>query len=531
MSELPQGGQLEVGLVEHTPNRLTALLAAGSLAVGLMVSPTFEQSAHADTSPQVVIGMPFNGKWAYNANVDPPYTDANSSHPSVHEAYGFDWATDIYAAAGTEVDLYGTSSSGTVTFKRNSITDTCSQYGANIAGKGVVFDVRVNGTKIGEVKYDHLDLTDVGDDPINSGTKIGVVTNEALNSSCYQTRHTHMQLLNTGGNFACYSDHGHPGVTLDAKADLGVIGSTNSAGKQACAPNATAVLPPPDNLFVLQGNTLYGKTRLGDNWSTLTSAAESFQAAGQRVGIIDTAGNLKAKDGIGGQWIAEMGAIDQYVITPNLLAVRVGGTIYAKAQLTDQWTTLTSNATSLEAAGGRIAWQDTRGAIWGRDGLQGNSVVETSGAAQYAVTPNLFLVRQGTTLLGKIQLADQWSTLTNAANDVKASANRIAIIDTSGAIEAKDTLGGQWHTETTGAAQYLVTPDKLIVRQGDSLLDKSGLADQWTTLGGGIADVKAGGERVMAIDSTGKVIAKDGLDGNWSTETSGESQYGVANTQ
>jgi hypothetical protein len=310
------GQQLDVGPIEHTPNKLTTILAASGMAAGLLMSPLIEQPAYADTA-QVVINMPFSGKWAYNANVNPPYTDANSSHPSVHEAYGFDWATDIYAAAGTEVNISGRSPNGAVTFKRNRTADTCSKYGANIAGQGVVFDVRVNGNKIGEVKYDHLDLTDVGNDPISSGTKIGVVTSEPLNASCFQTRHTHVQLKNTSGNYACYSDHGHPGASLSAGTDIGVVGSSNNSTKQACASvpsgdNGDNTPPPKDStqMILNHAEEIWAKNGVGVGGWTFEAAGGSavdIASGGGVQMILDHAGQVWARQGIGGDWIQETG--------------------------------------------------------------------------------------------------------------------------------------------------------------------------------------------------------------------------------
>jgi hypothetical protein len=189
--------------------------------------------------------MPLRAEWAYDREVAPPFTDANSSHPSVHARYGFDWATDLYAAEDTAVKVFGSSPQGTVTFKRSGISDTCSSYGANIAGKGVTFDVLVNGVEVGEVKYDHLDLTDVGNDPIASGTKIGEVTSELLHGSCFQARHVHVQLKNTAGNHSCYVDHGKTGIELNEGTSLGILGSNNSNGKEACASVPSSPPPPP----------------------------------------------------------------------------------------------------------------------------------------------------------------------------------------------------------------------------------------------------------------------------------------------
>lgn len=293
----------------------------------------------------------------------------------------------------------------------------------------------------------------------------------------------------------------------------------------------TAPAALPDNLFVLQGNTLFAKSNLLDTWTTLTNAANGFQAAGQRVAIIDTNGNLEAKDGLYAPWEFETSAVDQYVITPNLLAIRVGQVVYAKAELSAPWTTVATNAASLEAAGGRLAWQDTSGMIWARDGVLGASFAETQGAAQYVVTPNLLLVRQGTMLFGKTQLGDNWLRLTNAATDVGATATRIVITDTNGAVEAKDGLGGAWKLEITNADEFVVTPESLLVRQGAILLGKVALADSWSVVAAGISSFRASGPRIAVVSSNGAIMAKDGLDGTWVNVTSGAAQYQIANTE
>ena len=65
--------------------RFSPRLLAAVLAV--VVAAALAQCARASASPTATVGMPFSGKWAYNVNVDPPYTDGNSSHPSVHTNY------------------------------------------------------------------------------------------------------------------------------------------------------------------------------------------------------------------------------------------------------------------------------------------------------------------------------------------------------------------------------------------------------------------------------------------------------------
>ena len=263
-------------------------------AVGLLVAggTTVEGAIDADPAyaagEQATIGMPFSGKWAYDAIVTPPYTDQNSSHPSKHNPYGFDWSTDLYAPADTDVKVYGSSAQGTVTFQRNGASDTCSSQGPNIAGQGVTFDVLVNGAEVGEVKYDHIDPIDVGNNPIASGTKIGEITSESLNSSCYQVRHAHIQLKNTVMNRSCYVDRGNPGTQVSEGHSIGVLGSANTAIQEACStvPNAPT---SAGRVAIINGaGAAYAKDEISPGgWHRLTNDGEAaaISASGTQVAV------------------------------------------------------------------------------------------------------------------------------------------------------------------------------------------------------------------------------------------------------
>lgn len=235
-----------VGFVDKLKNRWLTTAVLGLVGTGVaVIGPGNQEAAHAVDPIKATIGMPFQGKWAWNVAINPPYTDSNSSHPSVHERYGADWTTDIYAAVNTPVKVYGTSNQGIVTFKKSSTSDTCSSKGPNIAGQGLTFDVLVNGAKRGTVKYDHIDPETIGTDPITSGTKIGEVTSETLHNTCFQTRHVHVQFKNVDTNkFACYTDHGKPGQNNIAEGQaIGDIGSQNTGVQQACT---TGPIPPTE---------------------------------------------------------------------------------------------------------------------------------------------------------------------------------------------------------------------------------------------------------------------------------------------
>src|SRR5262249_11711768 len=118
------------------------------------------------------------------------------------------------------------------------------------------------------------------------------------------------------------------------------------------------------------------------------------------------------------------------------MVVRSGSNVYAKAGLTDGWTTLASNATDIQASGNRLAFVDS-GNVWVRDGVTGTGYNEWTGATQYVVTPTALVVRSGSNVYAKAGLTDGWTTLASNATDIQASGNRIAFVD-SGNLWVRD---------------------------------------------------------------------------------------------
>jgi hypothetical protein len=181
-----------------------------------------------------------------------------------------------------------------------------------------------------------------------------------------------------------------------------------------------------------------------------------MSASGSRIAFIDS-GNLWVRDGVSGTGYNEMaGGVTQYAVTPTAVVVRSGGTVYAKAGLTDTWTTLAGNATDIQASANRIAFIDS-GNLWVRDGVGGTGYNETSGVSQFAVTPTLLVVRGGSSMSAKAGLTDSWTSLTAGATDMKASGNRIAFVDGNGHLWAKDGIQGTWYDETSGFNQYAIS--------------------------------------------------------------------------
>ena len=193
--------------------------------------------AHAAGS-QAVVGMPFSGQWAYNALVNSPYTDSNSSHPSVHHTPGGgDWATDVYAAEGTAVKLSVPIQTGTtLSFSWKATSTSC--------GQSVGINIIVDGTTIGWLYYAHLNNA-VTSGAITNGMTLGTVHDWVVNGvHCNPGVHVHQEFKNVT-NYSCYVDNGQPGVTLNAGANEAVLGSSNTGAQQACS-SIPSNTPPPD---------------------------------------------------------------------------------------------------------------------------------------------------------------------------------------------------------------------------------------------------------------------------------------------
>ncbi len=204
--------------------RIAALALIVSSFLFLICSPLSVLAANE----KATIGMPFQGKWAYNANVNPPYTDSNSSHPTVHPIYGsgYNWSTDLYAAAGTSVKWNVSGSTGTLTYSWASSSTGC--------GSSTAVNVSDNGVAVGTLYVAHLSGA-VTSGTITNGMSLGTVAN----LSCNPGPHVHVE-FKSSINPACYKDHGNPGVTLGEGIELGTVGTTGStANRQACAGGST----------------------------------------------------------------------------------------------------------------------------------------------------------------------------------------------------------------------------------------------------------------------------------------------------
>ena len=233
---------------------LTAVLG-GAVSGGATPGRTSTTRAMAATSPAVTVGMPFAGKWAYNQKVLPPYVDTCpgggyscpglSSHPSVHKTDGGgDWATDLYAPAGTQVRLRVKISSGQLSYAWKTSTG-CPD--------STWILVKVDGAPVGTIYYSHLAKGATRSGPITNGMLLGRIADPSTDGNCNPGPHVHIELKNSrAGSYACWTDHGNPGVKLDEGTPIGVLGRPNAGRKSSCAASGS---PPPNSHWVVAPTT------------------------------------------------------------------------------------------------------------------------------------------------------------------------------------------------------------------------------------------------------------------------------------
>ncbi len=326
-------------------------------------------------------------------------------------------------------------------------------------------------------------------------------------------------------------------------------GSLTWSGK-----TAVGVVHSPSNTFtsgsdllaIRTGGNIYGKTKLDGSWSPALnpSTVADMRVSGMRITWTGTDGNLYAKDvdiahGFGNAWAQEYGALDQYAASSSVLAIRIGGNIYAKAGLSDAWSSALNpgSVSDVRVSGNRITWTGTNGHVYAKDwdavhGF-GNAWIDECGAVdQYAASDQLFVVRSGIGISGKSALAGAWTYNFNASSvaDVRVSGNTITYTDTSGNVWAKQGLTGAWIQESSTVDQYAASDQLFVVRSGANISGKLGITGSWVYNfnGSPVADIRVSGNRITYTDTSGNVWAKDGLGGTWYEEYGAVDQYAAS---
>ena len=167
----------------------------------------------------------------------------------------------------------------------------------------------------------------------------------------------------------------------------GVVHSPNN-------PNSNTPPSPASLLVIRTGGNLYGKANLFDNWYSYVlnpGPVTDVRVSGQRITWTGSDGHLYAKDwdathSFGNSSYDEYGSVDQYAASSSLLVIRVGGTLYGKANLGDTWTTLAGSVADVRVSGSRITYTDTGGNVWAKDYLGGTWAQEYGSVDQYAAS-------------------------------------------------------------------------------------------------------------------------------------------------
>ena len=202
-------------------------MALAALIASLLGTPVGPQSAAAIDGKSAAVLFPFDG----GGN-----TWVSGDGPDVHRTYfsGFGWAEDLHAANGTAVQARFQSSDGAITLKVLAVDDlVCNPS----AGKYVMLEVRVDGTVVGRMIYEHLNNVPSAiavNATIGVGDTLGYL-NFWDPSSCWAETlvdglvHTHMEFQR-----ACYRSL-TAATTYGGWTPVGLLSSTYSTtNKSEC---------------------------------------------------------------------------------------------------------------------------------------------------------------------------------------------------------------------------------------------------------------------------------------------------------
>jgi len=272
-------------------------------------------------------------------------------------------------------------------------------------------------------------------------------------------------------------------------------------------------------LVIQVGPILYGKSSPNDAWATLTdNYSRDLQVSGSRIAYVSSNGMLVAKEDLHGAWIQEINGFDEYIITPNLLLVRIGSVLYGKERLTDAWTILTTGVTpGFTVSGSRIALRSGN-VLMTKDGLHGAWKTQMTGINDFAISSSLIVVRVGSTLYGKINPDDTWATLaTGVTSEYKVVGDRIALRfgDT---LKVKEGLNGVWVIQYIGLDDYNISDNMLIVRVGSDLYGKATQYDTWSLLATNVPTNVRLSDQWVTFKSGDALMSKQGINGQWLTQ-------------
>jgi hypothetical protein len=224
----------------------TAMILLVLLALmGVVMVAGQPASAHA-AHPAVWIGSPLQGRWPTAAGcAGASYPSANCSLPTAHHSFSYgdpypgDFAVDLQGVpANRVVRLYAapsnTSLNNQIRARVERVVPACASGRIADGGHAVVVGIYQNSTKIGTVKYVHVNPTVTAGQWINRwGTQIGTVGSYQSNS-CWTGVHLHLEMTNWH-HYACYNRGWSPGQQVNATNFIGFLGGDFArAPRRAC---------------------------------------------------------------------------------------------------------------------------------------------------------------------------------------------------------------------------------------------------------------------------------------------------------
>lgn len=222
---------------------MALVLVAGSIFAVVAGPP---EPAAAGNAESVQIGMPFSGKWAYNVLTTAGCgSGANqTSHPSCHELYGYQWAVDVYAPDGTEVKLKLSNATGALSYEFVEKADGSCGHRFDIK-------VKVDSTWVGEIYFEHLKEEITSQAALDTAMSAGGGVVGKVDQTCHVGfAHTHLGFKNISpsAGYSCYINHSTTthtaGMDLAEGTTLGWLGADGTDVQQVCSGDQPGGQPP-----------------------------------------------------------------------------------------------------------------------------------------------------------------------------------------------------------------------------------------------------------------------------------------------
>jgi hypothetical protein len=276
----------------------------------------------------------------------------------------------------------------------------------------------------GSYTLTHIDSSITGG-TVGAGQAVGTVAppNTRGNNG---VSHIHFQMWALNN---CYADSGIPfdsahGAQICGAPDLtlsGPNGYNNGTWSGTSFTGAGCGTGSVNQRIGVMGNGMLDVKEgpIGAGWTTV-GGGSSFKLSPNRIALYD--GQLSIKEGsLGATWTTVTGTVDEYEVTDNRIAIRIGTQIFIK------------------------------------DGSVGAPWVHVADGVSFEISPNRLAVYNGSALNVKDgNIYGGWTTVTGAVDTYQVTDNRVGIL-VGGQLSVKDgPLGATW-TLVGGGSSFDLT--------------------------------------------------------------------------